>query len=94
MLCESVGGVSDAAVMVSFSRGYLLEYATDAEGDPLTVGSGSSEGTVYSTLSPPAVTGVGIVCRGGGNAEVQRVLIELVSTTRGIPASRVYIAGK
>lgn len=94
VLCESVGGVSDAAVMVSFSRGYRLEYTVDAEGDPLTVGSGSSEGAVFSTLSPPAIAGVGIVCRGGGNAEVQRVLVELVSTTLGIPANRVYIAGK
>lgn len=94
VLCESVGGVSDAAVMVSFSRGYLLEYTTDAEGDPLTVGSGSSEEAVFGALSPPAIAGVGIVCRGGGNAETQRVLVELVSTTLGIPANRVYIAGK
>ncbi|MBE6594222.1 MAG: hypothetical protein E7644_00335 [Ruminococcaceae bacterium] len=94
VLCESVGGVSDATVMVSFSRGYLVKYTADADGDPTTVGSGSSEEAVFGTLEPPAVIGVGIVCRGGHSAEVQQVLVELVSTALGIPANRVYIAGK
>ena len=94
VLCESVAGISDASVMISFSRGYRLEYAEDADGDPLTVGSGSNEEAVYGALLPPAVAGVGIVCRGGAGADAQRVLVELVSTALGIPSNRVYIAGK
>ena len=94
LLCESVAGVSDAAVMITVARGYLNVYVTDAAGAPVTVGSGNSEAAVPGAVSAPVVSGVGIVCRGGGNAEVQRVLVELVSTTLGISANRVYVAGK
>ena len=94
VLCESVAGVSDASVMVSLAHGHRTEYVTDAAGDPVTVGSGSSEQAVYGTLLSPTVTGVGVVCRGGASAEVQRVLVELISTALGISANRVYIAGK
>jgi hypothetical protein len=94
VLCESVAGVSDATVMLSLAKGYRVEYAADSAGDPLTVGSGSNEEAVFSALLPPTVTGIGVVCRGGSGAEVQRVLTELISTALGIPANRVYIAGK
>ena len=94
VLCESVVGVSDCTVMVTLSRGYTVSYSKDGSGDPATVGGGSSEEALFDSLSPPAVAGVGIVCRGGRDAQVQALLCELVSTALGISSARVFVTGK
>ena len=93
-LCEAVSGVSDATVMVSFESGYSVHYEKDGDGDPTVVGSGSYAEALYDTVKPPTVAGVGIVCRGGNDPVPCRTLTELVSTTLGIPSSRVFITGK
>ena len=93
-LCESVAGVSDCTVMVTLSHGYAVSYGKDGNGDPATVGSGSSEEALFDSVSPPTVAGVGIVCRGGRDARVQALLTELVATSLGISSARVYVTGK
>ena len=95
-LCESVAGVGDTDVMISFSSGYSVTYVGEGrnDGTPATVGTGSSEEALFRYISPPTVRGVGIVCRGGQRADVQQRLTELVSTALGIPSSFVYITGK
>lgn len=93
-LCEAVAGVSDAQVLVSFASGYRTVYAETAAGAPATVGSGSSAAALESTLAPPAVAGVGIVCRGGNDPSIQKKLIDLVSTALGIPSNRVSVTGR
>ena len=93
-LCESVAGVSDVEVMLSFSRGYRVVYVTDGSKNPVTVGSGSSKQALPESVLPPEISGVGIVCRGGARPEVQEKLTELVSTALGISAGRVYVTGK
>ena len=94
VLCESVAGISDCTVMVTLSRGYAVTYCKDKDGDPTTVGGGSSQEALFDSLTPPAVAGVGIVCRGGRDAQVQALLIELVSTALGISSARVFVTGK
>lgn len=93
-LCEAVEGVGDPAVMITFESGYSVCYAENAEGEIVTVGSGSSEEALFDTVLPPSVAGVGIVCRGGNSDAVRETLIELVSSTLGIPTNRVYVTGK
>ncbi len=93
-MCAAVSGVSQVDVMVRLSGGSSIIYAADGSGKPSTVGSGSSESPLYSTLHAPTVAGVGIVCRGGNDPIIQQKLIELVSTTLDISASRVFVAGK
>lgn len=93
-LCEAVSGVGDTDVMVSFEGGYSVCYVGEGENGPATVGAGSSEQAIFRRVSPPAVRGVGIVCRGGNRPDVQERLTELVSTALGISSSRVYITGK
>lgn len=93
-MCAAVSGVSQVEVMVRLSGGSSIIYAADGSGKPSTVGSGSSESPLYSTLRAPGVAGVGIVCRGGNDPTVQQKLIDLVSTTLDISASRVFVAGK
>ena len=93
-LLESVGGVGDVLVMITFESGYTVRYAKDGEGDPVTVGTGSSEEALFATVVPPPIAGVGIVCRGGNIPAVRETLTELISTALGIPSNRVYITGK
>ncbi|MBE6702112.1 MAG: hypothetical protein E7585_01705 [Ruminococcaceae bacterium] len=93
-ICEAVHGVSSAQAMVTLGSGYRLVYEKDAKGDPAVVGSGSSEAAVYHTLQPPAVIGVGVVCKGGDDPHLQKRLIDLLSTTLGIATNRVCVIGK
>ena len=93
-LCEAVGGVGDATVMLTLEGGFAVQYARDGEGDPVTVGTGSNEEALFECVQPPSVAGVAIVCRGGNNPAVHEKLIELVSVALGISSNRVYITGK
>ena len=93
-MCEAVAGVSDCEVMVTFESGYSAVYVTNKEKEPVTVGSGSSEKAIFDAVSPPSVSGVGIVCRGGNSDAVRATLTDLVSTMLGIPTNRVYVTGK
>ena len=93
-LCNEVAGVGQCEVMVHLQCGTRVVYATDEKGKPVTVGSGSGEQALQSTLLSPEIAGVAVVCRGGNSPSVQRTLTELLSTALGIPSNRVSIAGK
>ena len=90
-LCSRVEGVNNVSVAVSFESGFEYVYATDGD-KTLTVGSGSSENAVQVTQKPPTISGIGIVCTGGGNPQIQQKLINLISSAFGIGSNRIYIA--
>ncbi len=92
-LCDAVKGVSHVRVFVSFEAGYTVQYTVNGDGDPVTVGSGSSEEALYGTLLPPRIAGVGIVCAGGDRAAVRGELTALVSAALGISSNRIYVTG-
>jgi stage III sporulation protein AG len=93
-LCDAVRGVSQVEVLLRLESGTRTVYATDENGKPSTVGSGSSQNALHATHLPPQIAGVGIVCRGGEDPRVQKKLTELISTALGISANRVFITGK
>jgi stage III sporulation protein AG len=93
-LCDEVAGVGHCEVMVHLRGGTRVIYATDEKGKPVLVGSGSAEQALPATVLTPEIAGVGVVCRGGEKPAVQQTLVELISTTLGIPANRVFVAGK
>ena len=93
-ICDEVAGVGQSEVMVRLQGGTRVIYATDEKGKPVTVGSGSSEQALPSTLLSPEIAGVAVVCRGGNSPTVQHTLTELISTALGIPSNRVIVAGK
>jgi stage III sporulation protein AG len=93
-LCSSVSGVGQVQVMITLREGARIVYAADGSGKPVTVGSGNTQEPLHTTLLSPVVGGVGIVCRGGNDPAIQQKLIELVSTTLDISASRVFVTGK
>jgi len=89
-LCSKVEGVKNVSVAVSFESGFEYVYATDGD-KTLTVGSGSSESAVRVTEKPPTISGVGIVCTGGGDPRIQQKLINLISAAYGISSNKIYI---
>lgn len=102
-LCAEVHGVSQVHVIVSLEGDFLYTYATDSdrrEGNGeaqtsdqyVTVGSGSSEQPVLLTRTPPRICGIGIVCRGGGDAAIRQELLSLLSAAYGIGSNNIYIA--
>lgn len=93
-ICNEVSGVSHAQVLVTLGSGTRTLYTTDENGKPTTVGSGSSQRALYSTVLPPQVAGVGVVCRGGNDPAIQKKLTDLLSTALGISAGRVSVTGK
>ena len=93
-MCESVAGVSQADVMVTLGSGCRVIYATDDKGEIEKTGTGSAQRPVYRTVQPPAVEGVGVVCKGGDDPRLQCALIELISTAIGIASNRVCVVGK
>ena len=93
-LCDAVRGVSHVEVLLRLESGTRTLYATDENGKPSTVGSGSSQSALHTTHLPPQIAGVGIVCRGGDDPSVQKKLTDLISTALGISANRVFITGK
>ena len=91
-ICSRVKGVSDVSVAVSFESGFEYVYAkNDDKGDLIVIGSGSSKSAVKVTEKPPAIGGIGIVCRGGGDPIIQSKLLNLLSATFGINSSKIYI---
>ena len=93
-LCGEVAGVGQVDVMLRLQGGTRVLYATDEKGKPASVGSGSTEQPLHSSILMPEVAGVAIVCRGGDTPHIQKTLTDLVSTALGIPTSRVAVTGK
>ena len=93
-LCGEVAGVGQVDVMLRLQGGTRVLYATDEKGKPASVGSGSAEQPLHSSILMPEVAGVAIVCRGGDAPHIQKTLTDLVSTALGIPTSRVAVTGK
>lgn len=93
-LCSQAAGVGQVEVMLHLQGGTRVLYATDEKGKPASIGSGSAEQALHSSILMPEVAGVAIVCRGGNSPSIQKTLTDLISTALGIPASRVAITGK
>ena len=91
-LCSKVKGVSEVSVAVSFESGFEYVYAREDDGDLAMIGSGSSKSAVKIKEKMPVISGIGIVCRGGGDPTVQKKLLDLISAAFGISSNKIYIA--
>ncbi len=95
LLCGSVAGVSNVRVAVSLSGGFETIYATELKNGSevyATVGSGSNASPIVISRNPPEVTGIGVVCRGGGETAVRGELTALLSSAFRVPSNRIYIS--
>ena len=94
-LCCSVDGVSEVRVAVTLSGGFETVYATEIKNGSevyATVGSGSSAEALVISRDPPAVVGIGVVCRGGGNAGIRNELTALLAAAFRVPTNRIRIS--
>ena len=102
-LCGQVRGVGRVHVIITLSGGYEYVYAKDEQsktsGDTYSheqsyviVGSGSSESPLPLLRRQPEIAGVGIVCTGGADPEVQNELTALVSATLGVGTNKIHVS--
>ena len=93
-LCESVEGVENVTVVVTLEGGFQSVYATEYQNGNesyVIVGSGSSAKPLFLSREAPQISGVGIVCRGGGNASVRHELTILISAAFQVSSNRIYV---
>lgn len=94
VLCESVQGVSGVQIAVTLECGYKSIYATEQSNgneEYVIVGSGSSASALLLCRREPEIAGIGVVCCGGGNADVRRELLSLLSAAFHVSGNRIYI---
>ena len=91
LFCAQVEGVGEVSVAVSLESGYRRIYAREDD-SYVMVGSGASRAMVYLSEEPPRLSGIAIVCEGGGDPTVRQRLIGLLSAAYGIGSNKIYIA--
>lgn len=97
-LCEKINGVSDVHTVVTLGGGYNTVYAQNSQSNSsgyknefVLTGSGASESAILVGYSTPQVSGVGIVCRGGGDPHIRSEIISLISATFGVSSNKIYV---
>ncbi len=101
-LCARVRGVSNVTVAITLEGDFTCVYAQNVQTEQkeggskkqetyVTVGSGAGESPILITRTYPRVSGIGIVCRGGGDAYIRRELIALLEAAYGISSNHIYI---
>ncbi len=101
-LCARVRGVSNVTVAITLEGDFTCVYAQNVQTEEkeggskkqetyVTVGSGAGESPILITRTYPRVSGIGIVCRGGGDAYIRRELIALLEAAYGISSNNIYI---
>ena len=94
-LCEDVEGVDHVRVAVTLCGGFETVYATETKNgikSYITIGNGSYARPLTISQNPPEIAGIGIVCRGGGNAAVSGKLTALLSSAFHVATNRISIA--
>ncbi len=97
-LCGRVRGVGTVHVSVNLSCGYSAVYAQNSQSSSsgyrnefVLTGSGSSEKPLLVGYSVPQISGIGIVCSGGGDSSVRQEIISLVSAAYGVSSNKIYV---
>lgn len=96
-VCESVSGVESARAVVFFDGVGESRYAQNSQigsnekTEYVIIGSGSSSHALYLGEALPKISGIGVVCRTGGNVSAKNELCALLAATYGIPMTRIYV---
>lgn len=97
-MCSEIKGVSEVSVVVTLKGGYRTVYAVNYQtgssghrSELVLTGSGSSERAIAVCYENPEIAGIGIVCRGGGRADVKLAMTELLSAAFGVSANKISV---
>lgn len=98
-ILSAIDGVGAVEVMVMAGTSERYSYAQNEsinergeEREYVTLKKGSSEEPVVMTVCNPEITGVVVVCQGGGSDRVCETIYRSVTSALDIPYSRVYVA--
>lgn len=96
ILC-AIDGVGDTKVMVTAkgSREYVYaenESERKEEKDHVILKNGSKEEALVRTVNAPKITGVVVVCEGGGSDRVKEEVVRAVTAALGIPSGSVHVS--
>lgn len=95
-LCLSLAGIDNAKALVTLERTTEKIYAqnTQSRSDGSVIQSSGEYPASALLLGEeyPKVRGVAVAVTGGDNPEVQKKVIDLVSSALGIPTSKVAVA--
>ena len=102
-MCSMVKGASNVSVTVYFDSGFESIYAyneeikstsngSNSEKKYVTIGSGSDEKMVCIVEKMPNISGVAVVCVGGGNSVISSEIINLISSAFNVPKNKIYVA--
>ena len=58
----------------------------------MIIDNGSKKEALVKKIQTPEISGVVIVCEGGGKSKVCEKIYRAVSTALGIPTTKIYVA--
>lgn len=97
-ICSRVRGAGATTAVVTLRGGYRTVYAVNSQSGNNTyknefvlTGSGSSEQALAIGYEMPEIVGIGIVCRGGQNADVRQEIVSLVSAAFGVSSNKIFV---
>lgn len=96
LLISELEGVSDVSVLLTLDGGSELVYAENSSAgsvDYLIINSSDGEEPVLIREIYSSVRGIAVVCKGGGDASVQRTVTELLSSAFDLPHTKISVAG-
>lgn len=96
-LLSSIEGVGKAKVMITYGGSEKYTYAENIgsgrkEREYVLMKNGSSEQALVTGMSYPEITGVVVVCEGGGSDRVREDVYRTVTAALGISSAKVYVA--
>ncbi len=91
---NALQGVSLCDVTLILESSFNAEYAKDESGDILICENDGVKAPVIKVTYPPSVKGVSVVCKGGGNAQTQMQISEMLSALLGVPKNKIWVGEK
>lgn len=96
-ILSAIDGVGDTCVLVTAGGSEEYIYAENEsdrreERDHVILKKGSSEEALVRTVNAPKITGVVVVCEGGGSDRVKEEVTRAVTAALDIPSNSVHVA--
>lgn len=102
-LIESVSGAGDTKVMITLSNSEKNVYAeeikkqsnadgsTEYQSNYITVNSNDGKSALISSIQPPQIMGVVVLCKGGSKGSVKEDIYNIVSSLTGLTADKIFV---
>ncbi len=89
--CRAVKGVGEARVLLTLATTEIAVYEKNQSADSETVAKSGSD-AILLAYRMPEISGVSVVCTGGGDPQIQRELTALLSKALDLDSTQIHIA--